>query len=140
VKLKTFFPLLISIQSVAFSHTEFYTTLYFVKHRNYETLANAGTRLIHHALLLQPKRNNFTHSIVYKEGLGYLSVCAVASRSSPPPPMMRPLQSFLVLRAEFLLSSCVLKHLLLSHTVQLYSIIYKYLAILFPFTSLILSF
>jgi hypothetical protein len=25
-----------------------------------------------------------SHSIVYKEGLGYLSVCAIASRSSPP--------------------------------------------------------
>jgi hypothetical protein len=26
----------------------------------------------------------FSHLIVYKEGLGYLSVCAIASRSSPP--------------------------------------------------------
>jgi hypothetical protein len=25
-----------------------------------------------------------SHPIVYKEGLGYLSVCAIASRSSPP--------------------------------------------------------
>jgi hypothetical protein len=83
VKLKTFFPLLISTQSVTFSWTDFYTTLYFVNQRNYKTLAMQA-----HALT----RTRYFYSlnviisylIVHKEGLGYLSVCAIASRSSPP--------------------------------------------------------
>jgi hypothetical protein len=36
------------------------------------------TRLNTHALLLQPKRNNF------KQEVGYLSLCATTLRSSPP--------------------------------------------------------
>jgi hypothetical protein len=83
VWLKTLFPLLISTQSVAFWHSDVCTTLYFVKQRNYKTLyGNAGTRFNPHALLLQLKRNNFTSDSI--QGLGYLFVCAIASRSSPP--------------------------------------------------------
>jgi hypothetical protein len=76
-------PPLISTQSVAFSCTDFNATLYFVNQRNYKTLAmqahaSTSTRYFY--------SQNFTisHPIVYKEGLGYLSVCAIASRSSPP--------------------------------------------------------
>jgi hypothetical protein len=76
-------PLLISTQSVAFSCTDFCTTLYFVNQRNYKTLA-----MLAHALT----RTRYFYSlnviisqlIVHKESLGYLSVCAIASRSSPP--------------------------------------------------------
>jgi hypothetical protein len=77
------FPLLISTQSVAFWFTNFYTTLYLVNQRNYKTLAMQA-----HALT--PTRYFYSlnviisHPIVYKEGLGYLFVCAIASRSSPP--------------------------------------------------------
>jgi hypothetical protein len=53
-----------------------------VNQRTYKT-SNAGTRLNRHALLLQPNVI-ISHLIVYKEGLGYLSVCCIASRSYPP--------------------------------------------------------
>jgi hypothetical protein len=39
VQRKIFLPLLILTHSVAFSYTNFYTTLYFVNQRNYKTLA-----------------------------------------------------------------------------------------------------
>jgi hypothetical protein len=83
VQLKTFFPLLISTQSVAFSYTDFYTTLYFVNQRNYKTLAmqtHAFTRTRYFYSL----NIIISHLTENKEGLGYLSVCAIASRSSPP--------------------------------------------------------
>jgi hypothetical protein len=81
--IENIFPLLISTQSVAFSHTDFYTTLYFVNQRNYKTLAmqeHALTRTRYFYSL----NVIISHPIVYKEGLGYLSVCAIASLSSPP--------------------------------------------------------
>jgi hypothetical protein len=83
MQLKTFSPFLISIQSVAFSYTDFYTALYFVNQRNYKTLATQAhaltrTRYFYSLNVI------ISHPIVYKEGLGYLSVCAIASRSSPP--------------------------------------------------------
>jgi hypothetical protein len=68
---------------VAFSYTDFYTTLYFVNQRNYKTLAMQA-----HALTR--KRYFYSlnviisHPTVQSEGLGYLSVCAIALRSSPP--------------------------------------------------------
>jgi hypothetical protein len=58
-----------------------FTLLYFVNQRNYKT-SNAVTHRNPYALLVQHKRNNFT-SDKKKEGMGYLSVYAIASRSSP---------------------------------------------------------
>jgi hypothetical protein len=77
-----FFPL-ISTQSVAFWYTDFYTTLYFVNQRNYKTLAMQAHALTRTRYFYNPNVI-ISHPIVYKEGLGYLSVCAIASRSSPP--------------------------------------------------------
>jgi hypothetical protein len=77
-------PRLISTQSVAFSYTDLNTALYFVNERNYRTLAmqaHALTRTRYFCSL----NVIILHLIVYKEGLCYLSVCAIASRSSPPP-------------------------------------------------------
>jgi hypothetical protein len=77
------FAVLVSTQSVAFSYTDFHTTLYFVNQRNYKTQAMQALVLTHTRyfyglnVIILPL-------IVYKEGLGYLSVCAIASRSSPP--------------------------------------------------------
>jgi hypothetical protein len=68
---------------VAFSYTNFYTTLYFVNQRNYKPLAMQAhvlTRTCYFCSL----NVIISHPIVYKEGLGYHSVCAIASRSSPP--------------------------------------------------------
>jgi hypothetical protein len=77
------FFLSILTQSVAFWYTDFYTTLYFVNQRNYKTLgmqAHTLTRARYFYIL----NVIISHPIVHKEGLGYLSVCAIASRSSPP--------------------------------------------------------
>jgi hypothetical protein len=75
--------LLISTKSVPFVCTDFFTTLYFVNQRNYKTLA-----MLAHALTCTRYFCSLnviiSHLIVYKEGLGYLSACAIASRSSPP--------------------------------------------------------
>jgi hypothetical protein len=65
------------------SYTDFYTALYFENQRNYKTLAMQAhaltrTRYFFSLNLL------ISHPIVYKEGLSYLSVCAIASQSSPP--------------------------------------------------------
>jgi hypothetical protein len=79
----TFFPLFISTQSVAFSYTDFYTTLYFVNQRNYKTLAMPAHALTH-TRYFYSKNIIISHVIVYKERLGYLSVSAITSRSSPP--------------------------------------------------------
>jgi hypothetical protein len=79
---ENFFPLLISTQSVAFLYTDFCTTLYFVNQRNCKTLAmqaHALTRMRYFCSL----NVIISHLIVLREGLGYLSVCAIASRSSP---------------------------------------------------------
>jgi hypothetical protein len=68
---------------VAFWYADFHTTLYFVNQRNYKTLAmqaHALTRT-HYFYSLSVM---ISYPIVYKEGLGYLSVRAIASRSSPP--------------------------------------------------------
>jgi hypothetical protein len=68
---------------VAFSYTDFYTTLYFLKQRNYRTqamLAHALTRTRYSYSL----NVIISHPVVYKEGLGYLSVISIASRASPP--------------------------------------------------------
>jgi hypothetical protein len=77
------FSLLISTQSTAFCYTDFYTTLYSVNQRNYKTLAMQA-----HALTRTRYFYNLnviiSHPIVYKEGLGYRSACAISSRSSPP--------------------------------------------------------
>jgi hypothetical protein len=78
------FPLLISTQSAAFWFTDFHITLYFVNQRNYKTLAMQAhvftrTRYFYNLNVI------ISHPIVYKEGLGYLFVCAIASRSSPSP-------------------------------------------------------
>jgi hypothetical protein len=83
VFLKTFFPLLISTQPVAFSSTGFCTTLYFVNQRNYKKTAMQAHALTR-ALYFYSLNVIISHQIVYKEGLGYLSVCAIVSRSSPP--------------------------------------------------------
>jgi hypothetical protein len=77
------FSLSISTQSVEFWYTDFYTTLYFVNQRNYKTLAMQAhafplTRYFYSLNVI------ISHPIVHKEGLGYLSVCAITSRSSPP--------------------------------------------------------
>jgi hypothetical protein len=80
---KNTFPLLISTQSVAFFYNDLNTTLYFVNQRNYKTLemqAHALTRTTYFYSL----NVILSHLIVYQEGLGYLSVCAIASRSSAP--------------------------------------------------------
>lgn len=50
----------ISIQSVAFWYTAFYTTLSFVNLRNNKTLATQAHALTRTRYILQPKRNNFT--------------------------------------------------------------------------------
>jgi hypothetical protein len=68
---------------VAFSCTDFHTTLYFVNQRNYKTLAMQShaltrTRYFYSLNVI------ISHPIGHKEGLGHLSVCAVASRSFPP--------------------------------------------------------
>jgi hypothetical protein len=68
---------------VAFWYTDFYTTLYFVNQRNYKTLAmhaHAVTRTRYFYSL----NVIISHPIVYKEGLGCFSACAIASRSFPP--------------------------------------------------------
>jgi hypothetical protein len=93
VQLKTFSPPLISTQSVAFSYTGFYTV--FCEPNNYKTLAmqaHALTRSRHFYSL----NVMISHPIVYKEGLGYLSVCAIASRSSSSPLPPLPLQCVFV--------------------------------------------
>jgi hypothetical protein len=78
--IENIFPLFISTQSVAFSFTDFYTTLYFVNQRNYKTLAMLAHTLTH-------TRNFYSlnviisHPIVYKEGLDIspyvLSLCSL---------------------------------------------------------------
>jgi hypothetical protein len=68
-----------------FDTLTFYTTLYFVNQRNYKTLmmqAHALTRKCYFYSL----NVIISHPIVYKEGLDYLSICAIASRYSPPSP------------------------------------------------------
>jgi hypothetical protein len=77
------FSLLISTQSVSFWYNDFYTTLYFVNQRNYKTLA-MQTHALTHTRYFYSLNVIISHPIVYKVGLGYLSVCAIASRSSPP--------------------------------------------------------
>jgi hypothetical protein len=57
--------------------------MYFVNQSNYETLAIQAhalvrTRYFHSLKVI------ISHPILYKEGLGYLNVCAIASRSFPP--------------------------------------------------------
>jgi hypothetical protein len=51
--------------------------------RNYKTLAMQAHALTRKRYFYGPNVI-ISHPIVYKEGLGYLSVCAIASRSSPP--------------------------------------------------------
>jgi hypothetical protein len=61
----------------------FCTIVCFVNQRNHKTLAmqaHALTRTRYFYSL----NVVISHLIVYKEGLSYLSVCAIASRSSPP--------------------------------------------------------
>jgi hypothetical protein len=68
---------------VAFSYPDFHTTLYFLKQRNYKTLkmqAHALTRT-HYFYSLNVI---ISHPIVYQEGVGFLSICSIASWSSPP--------------------------------------------------------
>jgi hypothetical protein len=64
-------------------YTDFYTALYFVNQRNYKTLAMQVHALTRTRYFYSPNVI-ISHRIVYKEGLCYLSVCAIASRSSPP--------------------------------------------------------
>jgi hypothetical protein len=67
---------LISTQSVALWCAEFYTALCFVNQRNYKTLETKAQALTRTRYFL---RMNLTisHSAVYKEGLGYLSLSYV---------------------------------------------------------------
>jgi hypothetical protein len=55
----------------------------FCEPNELQNTSNAGTRFYPHALLLQPKRNNFISDSIQGRS-GYLLVCAVASQSSPP--------------------------------------------------------
>jgi hypothetical protein len=80
---KIFFFLLISTQSVAFSYTDFYTTLYFVIQRNYRTLAMQAQTLTR-TRYFYSLNVIISHLLVYEDGLGYLSVCAIALRSFRP--------------------------------------------------------
>jgi hypothetical protein len=80
---KHFSPLLILTQSGAFWYTDFHTALYF--------LFIKGT-IKYWQCRHTPKPARYfyslnviiSHLIIYKEGLGYLSVFAIASLSSPP--------------------------------------------------------
>jgi hypothetical protein len=83
VQLKTCFSLLIWMQSVAFWYTDFYTTLYFVNQRNYKTLAMQAHALTHTHYFCT-LNIIISHPIVYKEGLGYLSMCVIAPGSYSP--------------------------------------------------------
>jgi hypothetical protein len=82
VQPKSFFPLLILTESVAFSYTDFDTTLYFVNQGNCQTLVMQAHALtcMHYFYSLNII---ISHPIVYREGQGYLSVCAIALWSSP---------------------------------------------------------
>jgi hypothetical protein len=76
------FSLLISTQLVAFWCNDFYTALYFVNQRNYKTLAMQAhaltrTRYFYSLNVI------ISHPLGHKEWLGYHSLCAIASRSSP---------------------------------------------------------
>jgi glucose-6-phosphate-specific signal transduction histidine kinase len=76
-QLKTFFSLLIFAEFVAFWYSDFYTTLYFVNQRNHKPLA-----LQAHTLTCRCFFCSLNVIISHKEGLGYLSICAVAFLSS----------------------------------------------------------
>jgi hypothetical protein len=79
----SFCPLLISTQSVTFWYTDFHTRMYFVNQRNYKTLAMQAHTLTH-TRYFYSLNVIISHLVLYKEGLGYLSVRAIASRSSSP--------------------------------------------------------
>jgi hypothetical protein len=84
VQLKTFSSHLISTQSVAFSYTDFYTTLYFVNQRNYKTLAMQAHALTRTRYFYSPNVI-ISHPIVHKEGLGY-SPYVLSLHGLPLPP------------------------------------------------------
>jgi hypothetical protein len=75
------FTLSISKQSMTFWRTDFYTALYGDNQRNYKhkQQRNALTRTRYYFYSLNVI---ISHPTVHKEGLGYQSVRAIASRSS----------------------------------------------------------
>jgi hypothetical protein len=82
VSLTTFFPLNFNTIGGVW-YTDFYAILYFVNQRNYKTLATQA-HVLNRTRYFCSLNVIISHLTVYKEGLSCLSVCAIASRSSPP--------------------------------------------------------
>jgi hypothetical protein len=60
------------------NYTYLYTTLYFVNQRDYKT-QHYKTHALTHTRYFYNLNLIMSHLIIYNEGRGYLSVCAIAS-------------------------------------------------------------